>query len=508
MSKRVLLDTNIIVHRERGDLIYIKDIGTLFNWLDKLHYEKCIHPDSQRELEGHKDPRVVETMLAKIRNYNVLKTVSKDDRAIESIRVKYDNSRSDEIDTNLVREVYNGRVDYLITEDRRMHRKAAELNIGDKLFTVETFLEKCVLENPELTDYKVLSIKKTYFGDLNIDDTFFESFKEDYKEFADWFNRKSDKVGYVCTSENGILAFLYLKKEEPDEPYHDIQPQFAPALRLKIGTFKVSLNGYKLGERFMKIIFDNAFRQKVVEIYVTVFGRTSEQELLIKLLEDWGFYFYGSKTTENGVEKVYVRNFRPHFNAEEPQKSYPYISKSRDAYFVPIKPGYHTELLPDSHLKTEDPRDYLKNKPNRNAIRKVYVSRSIERNMKKGDIVIFYRTKDTGAGFYTSVATTIGIVDSVILNIKDEEQFLSLCRKRSVFTDEELRERWNEKSWSRPFIVNFLYVYSLPTPKLTLGQLKEYGIIAEAPRGFQKITKEAFEQLIEKSNAEKSFIVD
>lgn len=214
------------------------------------------------------------------------------------------------------------------------------------------------------------------------------------------------------------------------------------------------------------------------------------------------------RQADNGVEKVYVRNFRPHFNSEDPQKSYPFVSKSRDAYFVPIKPGYHTELLPDSHLKTENPKDYLKNKPNRNAIRKVYVSRSIERSMKKGDIVIFYRTKDTGAGYYTSVATTIGIVDSVILNIKDEEQFLSLCRKRSVFTDEELRAQWNEKPWSRPFIVNFLYVYSLPTPKLTLGQLQEYGIIASAPRGFEKITKEAFELLIEKSHAEKSFIVD
>lgn len=40
---RALLDTNIIIHREN-----IKptnySIGQLFYWLDKLNYEKVIHP--------------------------------------------------------------------------------------------------------------------------------------------------------------------------------------------------------------------------------------------------------------------------------------------------------------------------------------------------------------------------------------------------------------------------------------------------------------------------------
>ena len=40
---RILLDTNIIIHRE-ASRIYNQDIGLLFNWIDKLHYEKCVHP--------------------------------------------------------------------------------------------------------------------------------------------------------------------------------------------------------------------------------------------------------------------------------------------------------------------------------------------------------------------------------------------------------------------------------------------------------------------------------
>jgi len=35
------------------------------------------------------------------------------------------------------------------------------------------------------------------------------------------------------------------------------------------------LNGFRLGERFLKIIFDNALKQKVEEIYVTIFEKGS-----------------------------------------------------------------------------------------------------------------------------------------------------------------------------------------------------------------------------------------
>jgi predicted transcriptional regulator len=42
------------------------------------------------------------------------------------------------------------------------------------------------------------------------------------------------------------VAFLYLKVEDTGENYSDIEPVFKPKHRLKIGTFKVELNSYKL----------------------------------------------------------------------------------------------------------------------------------------------------------------------------------------------------------------------------------------------------------------------
>jgi predicted nucleic acid-binding protein len=504
---RILLDTNIIIHREAARVIN-KDIGILYNWIERLKYEKYIHPATVKELRKHNDPKIVKSMEIKIKSYNALKTVSRDDDRITETRRKFDKTENDKPDTDILRELYNERVDLLISEDRLIHKKANYLNIADKVYTIESFLEKVTAENPELTDYNVLSVSKEYFGNINIDDDFFDTFKEDYPGFEKWFNRKSDEIAYICKSDNNsILAFLYLKIENESENYSDITPKFEKKKRLKIGTFKVVLNGYKLGERFLKIIFDNALANKVDEIYVTIFPKRTGQILLIKLLTDWGFSFYGKKDSFGDDERVYVRKFSPAFNLNSPQKTYPYISRKRPVYIVPIYPKYHTDLFPDSMLNNESPANFVENEPYRNAIKKVYISRSYNRDIKKGDIIVFYRTKYKGSAYYTSVVTTIGIADEVITDITREEHFVSLCRKRSVFSDKELKNHWNYSS-NKPFIVNFFYIFSFPMPRPNLKLLKEFNIIAEAPRGFEPMSKTSFNTLLKETETDERFIID
>jgi len=506
---RVLLDTNIIIHREASQVAR-KDIGVLFRWLDQLHYDKCVHPETIKEIRRHQDQAVVSAFEAKIQNYHQLKTLAPKPPEIEAIESKYDHSPNDRIDTLILNEVYGGRVDALITEDRKLHQKANELGIFERIFTIDAFLEKVIAENPQLADYQVLSVKKEYFGNINVEDNFFDSFRSDYPHFDEWFNGKSDEIAYICKSENDeIVAFLYLKQEGTDENYSDIAPVFRPAHRLKIGTFKVTFNGYKLGERFLKIIFDNALLFKSEEIYVTLFDHTFEHSSLAALLCDWGFHNYGFKRTNAGTEIVLVRGFAASADTNNPCLTYPKISLKTRKFIVPIYPTYHTELFPDSILRTESPLDFIENKPNRNAISKIYISRSIERSICPGDIIIFYRTASGGPAYYTSVATTIGVVQAVIENITLESQFINLCRKRSVFTDDELRKHWNY-SHSRPFIVNFLYIYSFPK-RMNLKELIEAGIIQSTdsvPRGFEQISNSQFERLMEGSNAAQGLVID
>ncbi len=504
---RVLLDTNILIHREANRVIH-QEIGTLFYWLDRLGYEQCIHPLSLTEIKKYHNPQVVQTILAKIKNYHELKTLADDTPEIRTIRL-HDKNDNDIIDTAILNELYQERVDLLLTEDRALHHKARVLGIADRVYTIDAFLEKVVAENPELTDYNVLSVKKNHFGNIDIHDPFFDSFKHDYHGFEKWFNHKADEIAYICRADEGrILAFLYVKTEDISESYTDITPPFAPKKRLKIGTFKVIANGYKLGERFVKIIIDNAMNAKVDEMYVTIFNTTPEQERLIYLLQDWGFVYHGIKETASGTEQVYVRDFTPRADPQHPARTYPFLSRTCRKFIVPIYPEYHTELFPDSILRTESPEDFVENRPNRNAISKVYISRSFRRDLVAGDIIIFYRTKAaTGHAHYTSVTTTLGVVQSITTAIPNLSTFIRLCRKRSVFSDEDLATYWNFSSSNRPFVVNFLYVHTF-RKKLNLKQLKELHIIDMAPRGFEPLTDGAFETLLEQSYAHKRIIVD
>ena len=128
--------------------------------------------------------------------------------------------------------------------------------------------------------------------------------------------------------------------------------------------------------------------------------------------------------------------------------------------------------------------------------------------MAKGDIIVFYRTAQPGtAAHHTAVATTLGIIERVIDGIKDFNEFVRLCRMRSVFTDDELRNYWDYNPSSRPFVVNFLYTYSLPK-RPNLADLKDNNIIREAPRGFEPISDSAFLKLLEISNAEQRLIIN
>ena len=506
MNTRALLDTNILIYREARTVVR-DDIGTLFRWLDQLKYEKLVHPDSVGEVKKHADPAVVRTLELKLRSYTSLKTKAPDTPEIAALREE-DLTENDEVDTSMLAEVMGERVDILITEDRGIHRKAVRLGLAGRVFTIDAFLEKVTAENPALADYKVLSVRKVPFGDVDLKDAFFDSFRTDYQGFDKWFNRKADETAYLCTSETGqIVAFLYLKREGADDDYSDINPTFKRGKRLKIGTFKVVSNGYKLGERFLKIVFDNALQYRVSEIYVTVFRRTVDQYRLIRVLEDWGFRLHGTKGDDgDDPELVYVRDFRPRVDLEDPRCTYPYVSGSARKFIVPIYPGYHTELLPDSILNTESPTEFVENKPNRNALSKVYVSRSIERGLVAGDIVIFYRTASGGPAYYTSVATTIAVVQEVIDDIPDLKTFLAVCRKRSVFSDAELKKHWDYRPHNRPFVVNFLFIYSLPK-RPNFKMLSDNGVIKAAPRGFEPVSDQSFRRLLEVSRAEPRFIV-
>ncbi len=500
---KALLDTNIIIHREAGKVVN-QDIGILFRWLDRAKYTKCIHPVTISEIEKNPNKDTVHTFLKKLDSYEQIRIPTPLRKEVKAVSDLFDVNENDLNDTLLLNEVFAGRVDILISEDKKIHQKAAKLLISEKVFRIDTFLEKIFSEHPDLIDYKVLNVRKKHFGHINLADAFFTGLKEDYPGFDNWFVKKADEIAYITENKDSklILSFLYLKIEDEAENYNDIVPAFSSKKRLKVGTFKVINNGFRLGERFMKIIFDNALANKVDEIYVTIFDHREDQKRLIELMEQWGFTHWGMK----GKEHVYIRDFRKSFDMENLKAHYPYISRKGEVFIVPIYEAYHTELLPDSILKTESPLEFIEDFPHRNGISKVYVSRALRPHPKKGDLLVFYRT----GGYYKSVVSTIGLVQEVIYNIQTEEEFINHCRKGSVFPEDELKAMWNYNKHNRPFVVRFLYVYSFPH-RINMQQLIELGVlrsVEDAPRGFKPISTQQFNLILRETKSDESFIVD
>lgn len=151
-----------------------------------------------------------------------------------------------------------------------------------------------------------MSIQEKFFRDIDLTDRFFNSLRADYVGFDGWFKSKSDKKAFVSYNESGEMdGFLYLKLE--GEAIEDTTPSFEAKPRAKLGTFKVDAHGTKLGERFIRLVFNFAMSNNLKEIYVTIFDKHAG---LIKLLNRYGFDLKARKNLEtvNGREGVYFKN--------------------------------------------------------------------------------------------------------------------------------------------------------------------------------------------------------
>ena len=173
---RVLLDTNIIIYRENKKMTNYS-IGHLFRWLDKLKYDKLIHPLSKKEIAEYQYADPAEAMTLKLDAYQEMRTLAPMAEQVAAFAVTVDKNENDRIDTALLNEVYQGRVDLLITEDKRLRRKAEGLGLGHKVLSINAFLTVATSENPELIEYKALAVRKTTIGEIDVCDTFFDSLR-------------------------------------------------------------------------------------------------------------------------------------------------------------------------------------------------------------------------------------------------------------------------------------------------------------------------------------------
>ena len=346
-----------------------------------------------------------------------------------------------------------------------------------------------------MIDYPVLKVKRERFSDVDLNAPFFDSLRKDYNltgknEFDAWFlkKRKENEPIYVYRSDGEIQGFLYLKTEELGaESYKDITPVFSPKKRLKVGTFKIVSTGLRVGERFLKLIFDNALLRDVDEIYVTLFEkRRNEIDALAALLKKWGFVYWGTKSDG---ESVLVKNMRRYDSLKDPKFNFPVSKPNRQYFFLPIEPQYHSDLFPDSILTNEDITLYGKDAAHRYALEKVYISGKDPAfiTAQPGDVLVIYRKGDRWPKKYSSVVTGLAIFESAIkpANLSD---FLKECKNITVFSPNELASFFNAKKYQT--IIKLLYLKTF-SHKVTLEFLQQNNIVDEngGPRPLQALSE-------------------
>jgi hypothetical protein len=271
---------------------------------------------------------------------------------------------------------------------------------------------------------------------------------------------------------------------------------------LKICTFKVrpEFRGEKLGELLLKQALWFAQRNAYDVVYLTTFP---DQTTLIRVLEYFGFVCTGELSNGELVfEKSLSRErLTPHEAYDLftwTRLNYPrFVARApANVFCIPIQGQFHRVLFPEIAFSQPLPLFPVDNriagakerKPG-NTIRKVYLCHAKTRSLTKGDVIVFYHSKDEEMRASQSI-TTIGIVESTQI-VESFDALMQLTAKRSVYTEEQLRALLEKPV----LVIDFLLIGHLETP-VPLDDLIEEGVFNNRPpQSILQLDAERFEPI-------------
>jgi len=351
---RILIDTNIFIGRE-NDHVLSDELQVLLKLLNSKQIEILIHPKSIEEIKRDSNISRKNIALSKLNTYPMLEhspDQNKDDDFLTAVGVP--SKINDEIDNAILYAVYKDAVDFLITEDKGIHKKSIRLDISDRVLFVDEGIGVFEKELPKEEVVRPPALKEDAVHNLDLSDPIFDSLKKEYgaSEFGDWF-RKCSREGRKCWVHyrtDGSIGALLIRKIE-NEPIKSIPPLPAKK-RLKVATLKVTHIGYKIGELFVKLAIDYAIKNNIDEIYLTHYTNI-DNDYLVDLITEHGFYKAAVKddgeeifVKELLVDKDTIASMHP---LEISNMFYPslYDGDEVNKFLVPIRPEYHQKLFTD-----------------------------------------------------------------------------------------------------------------------------------------------------------------
>jgi rRNA-processing protein FCF1 len=499
---RVLLDTNILIYRE-DDRVISQTTRDLLSVLQRTQAEMLIHPMSLEDLQRDRDEKRRAIILSKAGTYPVLEAAPdplNDVQFLASIDVEGRTSRTLGVDEAILYAVYRDAVDFLITEDRGIHRMARRLGIHDRVLVSEDAIrvfERYLVKSPGISPP---ALKEDYVYNVNVNDPIFDSLRQDYPEFRDWF-RTISRQGRKCfvhwRPDGNVGAVLIYKIE--NEPIDSVPP-IDKGRRIKLSTFKVAHEGHKIGELFLKLAVDVAIKNDIWEVYLTHF--TEPGDRLVELISEYGF---NKVSVKSSGENVYLKKLlidaesRARLSPLEIAKLYyPSFYDGNDVrkFVVPIRPQYHARLFTDFPGRqltiAESAGEFI---TEGNTIKKAYICHSRTRKVRSGDLILFYISG-------RKKLTSIGVVESIYMDLQATDQILRRVGRRTVYFLNEIAEMA-----AKPTTVILFTHHFHMKHQLGLEELVEIGALSGPPQSITRIDSRSYSVIRSRSGIDERFTV-
>lgn len=204
-----------------------------------------------------------------------------------------------------------------------------------------------------------------------------------------------------------------------------------------------------MGERLLYIAFDYCKKNNYDWVYLHTFGE--EQKSLVGLCIEYGFSLLGSY----GQDDVYIKpmKLKDEINCNDDSfiRFYPYFPNNKfvQKYIIPIQPAYHEDLFPDySNMRGslfEKEQSFYSSQGN--TIKKAYLCHSKIKSIKRGDIVLFYRSNDRKS------IQCMGIVEAVFFS-SDINEVIPAIAKRTVYNFSDIKNILRSKT----LVILFRYI--------------------------------------------------
>lgn len=481
-----LIDTNIVIPLEpasKRDLAINTELAAVFHQLSvKSGSQIFIHPvikDDFRRDKLEERRKLREVLVNKYQFLQSPPSISTLDASLVGSPKIGSNSW---VDNHLLAAAKGDLVDYLVTEDIGIHKKAKRLKVDSRVLLLADVIE-LLKDLFDKTPCPPPTVVSQFLHEINLKDPFFNSLRSDYAGFDVWFAKckREQRQAYVVYPANSreIAAIAIFKKETH-------LPNGVEGKVLKICTFKVSSThgGNKLGELLLKAIFEYVEVNSYDYTYLTTYEK---QDQLINFIIDFGF---GEITNNHSSsELAFSKPF--HWSVNDPLIQNPFDFHVRygprvtsfcnnSTFVVPIQPKYHGILFPELQSQRSL---FPEVKPCGNSIRKAYLSHSQTTKIKKGDNLVFYRSRDLKA------VTCIGIAEDTFRSDSAIE-IAKYVGNRTVYSYSVI-EAMCEK---RVLAVKFRLVKPLKQ-FINLEALRNHGIVNGQPQSITEISSNSIEWL-------------